>query len=247
MNVTKINLRHFVTVHVTRILESEAQLHRGFGREFGSIQRSALIIKPSVTQPITKREQRFATEITIGPIAHGIVVKSREIRGPVINAIGKRPEGFESPKSTSPTARPPSSPGYQACKIAGRCVASHGMATALPLQLINTTGLPVASNAWSKSLLHFWQFNTRAITTVETVVAVGTGHLFTLEIRTDATDVNNYVSRFRGGDSLLKHSGGWGCCTGRSSIGTSSKWKCGPSWVIRSCVRPASRISSDSA
>src|ERR1700693_771859 len=56
---------------------------------------------------------------------------------------GSFPDGLTSPKSTAATALPSSSPGYQACRIAGTLFA-HGMRIAVPL-FITTMVLGLAA------------------------------------------------------------------------------------------------------
>src|SRR6202166_5028668 len=56
---------------------------------------------------------------------------------------GSFPEGLTSPKSTAATALPSSSPGYQACRIAGTLLA-QGMRIAVPL-FITTMVLGLAA------------------------------------------------------------------------------------------------------
>jgi hypothetical protein len=46
--------------------------------------------------------------------------------------IGKRPEGFALPDSTSAMAHPPTFPEYQACTMAG-ALSFHGISTGLPV------------------------------------------------------------------------------------------------------------------
>src|SRR6266511_838428 len=69
------------------------------------------------------------------------------------NVTGSRPDGLNLPNSTSATAFPSSSPGYQACRIAGTWL-THGMRTGLPVLTTTTVrGFAAATADTSASWL----------------------------------------------------------------------------------------------
>jgi hypothetical protein len=65
--------------------------------------------------------------------------------------IGRRPDGFTLPVSTSAIAWPPACPGYQACTIA-LTLFRHGIDTGLPVSSTTMVfGFAVASASMSAS------------------------------------------------------------------------------------------------
>ena len=81
---------------------------------------------------------------------------------------------------------------------------------ALPLQLTNTTGLPVRAEGFEQVFLHGWQFDAHAVAAIAILIdGILFVEFFAFHGRIDAADVDHDIGGFSGGDGFVGHLGGW--------------------------------------